>query len=89
MILVYLAVLNLIAFAAMGWDKRLAETGSRRISERTLLTLAAVGGSAGAIAAQQVFRHKTRKEPFRTLLWVTPVLQALALGTWMALGEGV
>lgn len=65
-----LAVVNATAFAAFGWDKRCAMTGARRIPERTLLGLAAIGGSLGAVAAQQVFRHKTRKEPFRTLLWM-------------------
>lgn len=85
MILFYLAAINLVAFAAMGWDKRLAERGDRRISERDLLTLAAIGGSLGAIAAQQAFRHKTRKEPFRTLLWLTPPLQIALLAIWIYL----
>ena len=69
----------------MGLDKRFATLGGHRISERTLLTLAAIGGSLGAIAAQQAFRHKTRKEPFRTLLWITPVWQAAAVGAWLLL----
>lgn len=85
MILTYLAVINLVAFAAMGLDKRFAVQDGQRISERTLLSLAAIGGSVGAIAAQQAFRHKTRKEPFRTLLWLTPVWQAAAVGAWLAL----
>ncbi len=66
----YLALVNVTAFIAFGWDKRCATTGERRIPERTLLGLAVIGGSVGAVAAQQVFRHKTRKEPFRTLLWL-------------------
>lgn len=78
MILLYLLVINLIAFAAMGWDKSSAARGVERIPERTLLTLAAAGGSVGAVAAQQVFRHKTRKQPFATWLLVIVALQALA-----------
>jgi uncharacterized membrane protein YsdA (DUF1294 family) len=66
----YLALVNATAFAAFGWDKRCAMTGDRRIPERTLLGLAMIGGSLGAVAAQQMFRHKTRKEPFRTVLWL-------------------
>jgi uncharacterized membrane protein YsdA (DUF1294 family) len=81
----YLAGINLAAFAAMGLDKRFAMGGGWRISERTLLALAAVGGSVGAIAGQQAFRHKTRKEPFRTLLWLTPAWQAAAVAGWLAL----
>ncbi len=81
-ILAYLAAINLIAFLTFGADKRSAAAEARRVPERTLLGLAAIGGSLGAIAGQQVFRHKTRKEPFRTLLWSIPALQAGALAAW-------
>ena len=76
MILLYLLAINLAAFAAMGWDKSSAARGVERIPERTLLTLAAVGGSLGALAAQQVFRHKTRKQPFAAWLLGIVVVQA-------------
>ena len=76
MILPYLAAVNLAAFAAMGWDKTRAERGERRIPERTLLMLAAIGGSLGAVAAQQAFRHKTRKQPFAGILLVILAVQA-------------
>jgi uncharacterized membrane protein YsdA (DUF1294 family) len=81
-ILTYLALVNATAFAAFGWDKRCAMSGDRRIPERTLLGLALIGGSLGAVAAQQMFRHKTRKEPFRTLLWLTLVGQAVVMLFW-------
>ena len=68
--LAYLALVNLTAFASFGWDKHCAIAGDRRIPEITLLGLALIGGAFGAVAAQQTFRHKTRKEPFRTLLWL-------------------
>ena len=74
MIVLYLLIVNLAAFAAMGFDKRRAERGDRRIPERDLLSLALIGGSLGAIAAQRTFRHKTRKEPFRT--WLNGILVA-------------
>ena len=76
MILPYLALVNFAAFAAMGWDKARAGRGDRRIPERTLLTLAAIGGSLGAVAAQQAFRHKTRKQPFAGILLVILAVQA-------------
>ena len=83
MILLYLLVINLIAFVAMGWDKSSAVRGVERIPERTLLTLAAVGGSFAAVAAQQVFRHKTRKQPFASLLIGIATLQIAAVAVWL------
>lgn len=82
LVLVLLAV-NCAAFVAFWWDKRLAEAGARRISERTLLGLALVGGSLGAISAQQIFRHKTRKEPFRSLLYLIVLLQIVVGASWL------
>jgi uncharacterized membrane protein YsdA (DUF1294 family) len=63
-------------------DKYLAEERRRRIPESTLLFLALVGGSAGAIAAQQFWRHKTQKEPFRTMLFSIAGLHVLILA-WL------
>lgn len=60
--------MNLVTYFAFIADKRRAINGARRISEATLLTLALIGGSIGAKAAQRQFRHKTRKQPFATLL---------------------
>jgi uncharacterized membrane protein YsdA (DUF1294 family) len=50
-----------------------------RISEASLLFVALIGGSVGAIIAQQTLRHKTRKEPFRSVLWGISVVQVIAL----------
>jgi uncharacterized membrane protein YsdA (DUF1294 family) len=75
----YLLIINLLAFGAFWADKRAAEQGRYRIPERTLLTLAAAGGTSGAIAAQQLLRHKTRKEPFRTILLTIAGAQILLL----------
>ena len=79
LLLAYLGLANLAAFAAMGWDKSCAERGERRIAERTLLAFAAAGGGPGAVLAQQVFRHKTRKQPFVNYLKAIVALQAIAM----------
>jgi uncharacterized membrane protein YsdA (DUF1294 family) len=71
--------INLAAFAAFASDKRRAIQGARRISESTLLKLALIGGTPGAFAAQQLLRHKTRKEPFRTQLRLIAAAQVILL----------
>lgn len=63
--LTYLEIVNLLAFAAMGIDKAKAKTGRWRIPEATLMGLAAMGGSIGAMAGMYLFRHKTRKPKFK------------------------
>lgn len=63
----YLA-LNLVTYLVYRIDKRAARQGERRVAESTLLWLAFIGGSLGAVTAQRLLRHKTRKEPFRSLL---------------------
>ncbi|MBS1183500.1 MAG: hypothetical protein H6Q99_3380 [Proteobacteria bacterium] len=75
----YVVAVNLLAYAAMAFDKAKARAGSRRIAESTLLSLAMMGGSLGTVIAQQTIRHKTRKEPFRSQLVGIVLIQLLAL----------
>jgi uncharacterized membrane protein YsdA (DUF1294 family) len=65
-ILAILLLINIITFCVFRWDKEAARGGAWRIPESRLLGLAFIGGSLGALAAQQWLRHKKRKEPFRT-----------------------
>lgn len=67
-LLIAYAAINIAAFAAFGIDKDRAERERQRLPERHLLLLALFGGALGAVVGQQFFRHKTRKQPFRTLL---------------------
>ena len=62
---IYLAVINIIAFALYGIDKGRAIRGRWRIPENTLIGVTVLGGGLGALAGMQVFRHKTRKPKFR------------------------
>lgn len=55
-----------------------ARAGQRRISERSLL-LAALLGGLGAGLGQRLLRHKTRKQPFATWLRLIVSLYGLAL----------
>jgi uncharacterized membrane protein YsdA (DUF1294 family) len=72
-------IASLVTFGAYGIDKSAARRGAGRISEQTLLLLGLVGGWPGALVAQQLFRHKTRKRSFRRAFWGTVGVNVLVL----------
>lgn len=80
--LIALAAINIAAFVAFGIDKDRAERERQRLPENHLLLLALLGGAVGAVAGQQFFRHKTRKQPFRTLL-IGALLLNIAVAVWL------
>ena len=59
MLFYYLIVINVVTFTVYGIDKLKAKQGSWRISEATLLILAVIGGSIGALLGMKVWHHKT------------------------------
>jgi len=75
--LVYLAA-SAVCFVVYVADKSAARAGRWRVSERVLLGLGLVGGWPGALVAQQVVRHKSRKTAFQVAFWIS-VLLNLAL----------
>ena len=80
---VYLAAINLLTFCVYGADKRRAKIpGARRVPEKTLLGLAAIGGSLGALLGMRVFHHKTKHWYF---VWGVPaiLLAQIALTIWL------
>jgi len=68
----YLAA-SILTFIAYARDKSAATAGRWRVPESTLLLLGFLGGWPGAIIAQQVLRHKTKKASFRRAFWATVV----------------
>ena len=76
----YLA-LSILAFAMYAADKRAAQRGGWRTPENTLLLVGLVGGWPGAVVAQQLLRHKTKKLSFRTRFWGTVVLNVIVFVT--------
>lgn len=57
--LIYLLLMNIAGFVAMGIDKCKAMAHAWRIPEKTLFGLSLLGGSAGTWAGMYAFRHKT------------------------------
>ena len=82
---VYLVIMNITAFAVYGADKQKAKKGKWRISENTLLLLAVLGGSIGAIGGMKLFHHKTKKATFSVGLPVILILQVALLAAFLGL----
>ena len=60
----YLAIVNALGFLLMLIDKHNARTYRKRIKERSLLGICAIGGSAGGLAGMYLLRHKTKHRRF-------------------------
>ena len=61
----YLLVINAATFIIYGIDKDKAKKAKWRISEATLLTMAAVGGSIGAWLGMKAWHNKTLHRKFK------------------------
>lgn len=77
----YLAA-SLVAFVAYALDKSAARKDRRRTPERSLHFFALAGGWPGALAAQGLLRHKSRKPSFQRAFWATVILNCCALA-WL------
>ena len=78
-LLIYLAVINFIAFVAYAVDKVNAAKHRSRIKIVTLLGLAFVGGSVGSLLAMYLLRHKTRKDYFTVGVPLIMVMQVVVI----------
>ena len=63
-LLIYLLIINALAFALMLMDKRKAIKGHWRVPEKTLLGAALLGGSLGCLLGMYTVRHKTKHLQF-------------------------
>jgi uncharacterized membrane protein YsdA (DUF1294 family)/cold shock CspA family protein len=82
-----LAALNLLTYGAYWLDKSAARAGAQRTPESHLHLLALLGGWPAALIAQRLLRHKSLKQPFLTLFWITVVIN-LALMVALASPQG-
>ena len=76
----YLIFINIVTFLVYGIDKWKAKQGSWRISEATLLMLAVIGGTIGALLGMQVWRHKTMHKKFKYGLPLILIIQIILIG---------
>lgn len=67
-------LINMLTLVMYGADKIAARKGMRRVPEATLLVFGVTGGWPGAIVGQQLFRHKTQKQPFKTYFFLSIVV---------------
>lgn len=68
-----------LLFLLYGLDKWAARKGQWRIAESTLHLFGLAGGWPGALVARHLFRHKTKKQPFRLIFWVSATVNCSVL----------
>lgn len=73
----YLIIINAAGFLFMRIDKRRAQRNLWRIPERTLIAVALLGGSLGALLGMKLFRHKTKHDKFRIGIPIILTVQIL------------
>ena len=76
-----------ITYGVYALDKRAAQNAGRRTPESSLHLLSLLGGWPGALIAQVLLRHKTRKLSFLIGYWFTVIVNCIALG--VIVGKGV
>lgn len=76
----YLIAINVVTFALYAYDKWCAQHDKWRVRESTLLIFAIIGGSIGAVAAMEIFRHKTLHLKFKFGVPLIFFLQIVLIG---------
>jgi uncharacterized membrane protein YsdA (DUF1294 family) len=80
--------MSLITFIAYAIDKSAAQNGRWRTQESTLHLFSLMGGWPGAFFAQTTLRHKSSKEEFKSVYWITVLLNLGAL-FWLHTEKGI
>ena len=86
-ILAAYALLSLLTFLVYAFDKDASQRGNRRVAEGNLHLLSLAGGWPGASVARHQLRHKTVKQPFRTVFAIT-ILANCAGFAWLFTADG-
>lgn len=84
--MLYFIAINIIGLAAMAGDKQKAKKHQWRISEKTLFSIALLGGSIGTWAGMYLFHHKTKHWYFVVGMPVIFIVQiAIMIGVYLYL----
>jgi uncharacterized membrane protein YsdA (DUF1294 family)/cold shock CspA family protein len=78
---------SFLTFLMYWFDKAAARQGRWRATENSLLFIGLACGWPGAVVAQRVLRHKSRKGSFQVAFWGTVVVNSVALG-WLLTNSG-
>ncbi len=76
--ILYLLGMTLAGFVVMGIDKQKAIKKEWRISERSLLLIAYLGGGIGSLLGMYAFRHKTKHIKFLIFIPISAAVCAAA-----------
>lgn len=87
-VFVFYFAVSLLTFTMYAVDKSAARKGAWRTQESTLHLLALAGGWPGALVAQQKLRHKSIKQSFRSVFWITVLLNCAAFA-WLLTPTGI
>lgn len=85
-IVLYMIVINIVAFLAFAIDKSHAVNGYWRIPEKTLLSCTILGGGIGALLGMYMLHHKTRKAKFKYGVPAIVVMEEIVLGILVHFG---
>ena len=85
-LLIYLAVVNILTIIVFGVDKMNAKSNRQRVRIVTLLGLAFIGGSVGALIGMYCFHHKTKKAYFTVGVPLILLMQVVVLFYVMNMG---
>ncbi len=76
--------MSVVTVFAYAFDKSAAVSGRWRTAEDALHLMSLAGGWPGALLAQQLLRHKTNKQSFISVFWITALLNVAAFVAWHA-----
>jgi uncharacterized membrane protein YsdA (DUF1294 family) len=81
--LVIYGFMSLLTFGLYWSDRRRARAGGWRIPESMLHAGEFLGGWPGALLAQRMVRHKTRKQPYVLVVWTIVIVHVAGWAWWL------